>query len=311
MNFYGKNQEQDKYFVEIRNCLELAYWISSDIDHYVENSKEKINKQALDMIFSNSINLKEFIDKIIKKLEILEGDHKECALLLANYTKFCLEEFDFINNKKRESESEDVKFSRMLDADIDFRDQYEKYFLRTDIELYRIKSYKYFSHALSALYDFSAYLNDQLHDSEDSILADIKREEILKHISNAESILGIGCRLMKANDKSLQDFVIASSGNSIISPKEYYQLQVEFNDVLKELFFVQRNFYNQFKKTQLPDLVEFNLIEYETNKYYSRLNEIGFTLSKIVLDELRIDIPDFKLLSPSIIKNPLDFVKVN
>ena len=116
---------------------------------------------------------------------------------------------------------------------------------------------------------------------------------------------------MKANDKSLQDFVIASSGNSIISPQEYFQLQVEFNDVLKELFFVQRNFYNQFKKNQLPDLAEFNLIEYETNKYYSRLNEIGFALSKIVLDELKIDIPNFQLLSPSMIKNPLDFVKVN
>ena len=140
MNFYGKNEEQDKYFVEIRNCLELAYWISSDIDHFVENSQEKINKQALDMIFFNSNNLKEFVDKTIKKLENLDGAHKECALLLANYTKFCIKEFDFINNKKRESEPEDIKFSRMLDADIDFRDQYEKYFLRTDIELYRIKS---------------------------------------------------------------------------------------------------------------------------------------------------------------------------
>ena len=198
--------------------------------------------------------------------------------MLANYTKFCIKEFDFINNKKRESEPEDIKFSRILDADIDFRDQYEKYFLRTDIELYRLKSYKYLSHALSALYDFSAYINYQIHDSDDSTLADLKREEILKHISNAESVLGIGCRLMKANDKSLQDFVIASSEFNNIDSR-ILSAQVEFNDVLKELFLSKRNFYNQFKRNQLPDLAEFNLLEHETNKYYSRLNEIGFALA--------------------------------
>ena len=55
---------------------------------------------------------------------------------------------------------------------------------------------------------------------------------------------------------------------------------------------------------------EFQLVDYETAKYYGQLNQIGFSISKIILASMNKDIPNFVLLSPLANKNQLDFIKV-
>tara|TARA_Y100001970_G_C14187087_1_gene833207 strand:- start:65 stop:988 length:924 start_codon:yes stop_codon:yes gene_type:complete len=306
MNFYGKNAEQDKYFVEIRNRLELIYWVASDLDHFVENNPEKINKDVLATIFLNYIRLKNFYNQTKEKIHSLKGIHKECASVLADYTEICIDEFDFIQNENRREESEDIKFSRLLDADLNFRDKFDKYFLKTDVEFHRINAYKHFTLALSSGLDFLAFINN----SSDLVLAENKRLDTLRHFGDAQSALRVGCRLMEVNNASIKDFVIAYSGKTAISTQQYHQLQVEFNTVLEELFFVQRDFYSQFEKDQFPADSEVKLADYETAKYYGQMHKIGFEISKMILDEMHIEIPNFVLLSPSTYINQFDFIKV-
>lgn len=306
MNFYGKNYQQDKYFIEIRSSLELIYWVASDLDHFVENYPELIDKKVLDIIFSNSIKLKNFFYKTKDKINILKGIHKKCAISLANYTEFCIEEFDYVQKKSKEEESEDITFSRIIDADINYRDQFEKYYLKTDVEFYRSKAFRHLSIALSELIDFTVYIGNK----SDLSLAENKRLNAIKHLSSADTVLKIGSRLMELDDTHTRDFFIACSENTEISMEFYNQLQVDFNLTLSELFFVQSNFYTQFDKGKIPEESEVKLVDYETAKYYGQLNKIGFDISKIILNIMNKEIPQFSLLSPLAIKNQLDFINV-
>lgn len=306
MNFYGKNPYQDKLFVEIRNSLELAYWIASDNDHFVESFPEMIDKNILRNIYLNSSLLQSFLNKTLKKINNLEGQHKKCASLLAKYTQFCIKEFDCVQNKENKFESEDTKYSKMLDEDLKFREKFIKHYQKTDVEFYRSRAYTQFAYALSAAIDFTIYSTEKL----DSTLAENKRKDIIRYLSSAEKTLSIGCRLMKADAASIRDFNLAYSGKSGKSIDDYYDLQDEFNSILKELFFVQREFYEQFENDEFSDFSEFDLYDHETKKYYGKMNIIGYKISKFILDDMSVDVPNFELLSPLTIKDQLDFIKV-
>ncbi len=302
MNFYGKNFNQDKLFVEIRNSLELAYWVASDNDHFVESFPEMIDKNILRNIYSNSSKLEGFLNKTTKKINNLEGQHKKCATLLAKYTEFCIEEFSI---KLKSFEPDEEKFSRIINADLRFRSKFNKYFLKTDVELYRSRSYSQLSYALLAMLDFTAYSANEL----DSILAENKRKDVIEYLRSAEKTLSIGNRLMKSNNVSTRDFSIAYSGKTGKSIEDYYDLQVEFNMILKEFFFIQRDLYEQLKD-DLLDLSEIKLYDYETQKYYGKMNIVGYKIGKLILEEINIDIPNFEIFSPLTIKDQLDFIKV-
>ena len=71
-----------------------------------------------------------------------------------------------------------------------------------------------------------------------------------------------------------KDFFIACSENAEISIEHYHQLQVDFNIILRELFFVQKDFYTQFDERQIPEESEVKLVDYETAKYYGHLNNL-------------------------------------
>lgn len=306
MNFYGKNLYQDKLFVEIRNSLELAYWIASDNDHFFESFPEMIDKNILRNIHLNSSLLQGFLNKTTKKINNLEGQHKKCATLLAKYTQFCIKEFDFVQNEENKFESEDTKYSKILDEDLKFRENFIKYYQKTDIEFYRSMAYTQFTYALSAAIDFTIYSNEEI----DSTLAESKRKEIIRYLSSADKTLNIGCRLMKEDAASIKDFNLAHSGKYGKSIEDYYDLQVEFNSILKELFFVQREFYEQLENDEFSDFLELDLYDHETKKYYGKMNIIGYEISKFILDDMSVDVPNFELLSPLTIKDQLDFIKV-
>ena len=40
------------------------------------------------------------------------------------------------------------------------------------------------------------------------------------------------------------------------------------------------------------------------------MNIIGYKISKFILDDMSVDVPNFELLSPLTIKDQLDFIKV-
>ena len=306
MNFYGKDFNQDKLFVEIRNSLELAYWIASDNDHFVENFPEMIDKNILKIIYLNSSKLDSFLRETSKKISTLNGQHKKCATLLSKYIHYCVEECNFAKNQENKSESDDEKFSTMLYEDLSFREKFTKYYQRTDVEFYRSKAFAEFSCALSAAIDFTVYYEEKF----DSTLAENKRDDVIRHLNKADRALSIGCRLMKADEASIKDFNLAYSGKSDKGVEDYYDLQVEFNSILKELFFVQKEFYTQLKNDEFSDLPEFDLYDHETKKYYGKMNIIGYEISKFILDGMSVDVPNFELLSPLTIEDQLDFIKV-
>ena len=306
MNFYGKDFNQDKLFVEIRNSLELAYWIASDNDHFVESFPEMIDKNILKNIYLNSSKLDNFLSETSKKINTLNGQHKKCATLLSKYIHYCVEECDFAKNQENKSESDDKKFSTMLYEDLSFREKFTKYYLKTDVEFYRSKAFAEFSCALSAAIDFTIYNGEKL----DSTLAENKRDDVIRHLNKAERALSIGCRLLKADKASIRDFNIAYSGKSGKGVEDYYDLQVEFNSILKELFFVQKEFYEQLENDEFSDFPELDLYDHETKKYYGKMNIIGYEISKLILDNMSVDVPNFELLSPLTIKDQLDFIKV-
>ena len=80
MNFFDNNIKQDKLFIEINNRLSLCYWMASDIDNFVENFPELINKNILKQIFKNSNSLNVFFEQAKDDIIKLNGVHKECAL---------------------------------------------------------------------------------------------------------------------------------------------------------------------------------------------------------------------------------------
>ena len=53
MKFFGKDPQQDKHFVEIRNILELVHWVAGDADNFIEFFKELINKNNLSTAINN------------------------------------------------------------------------------------------------------------------------------------------------------------------------------------------------------------------------------------------------------------------
>ena len=92
---------------------------------------------------------------------------------------------------------------------------------------------------------------------------------------------------------------------------EYHDLQVNFNIILKELFFVTKEFYSQFEDDQDPSDAEFKLFSHESNQYLSKLNQVGFEISKLMLTIMDRDLPNYQLLSEMTIKNHLDYIRVS
>ena len=88
-------------------------------------------------------------------------------------------------------------------------------------------------------------------------------------------------------------------------------MQVNFNLILKELFFVTKEFYAQFKDDQDPSDAEFKLYSHESNQYLSKLNQVGFEISKLMLTIMDRDLPNYQLLSEMTIKNHLDYIRVS
>lgn len=304
MNFFRKDPQQDKYFVEIRNSLELAYWIASDIDHFIENFPELTNKKNLNIVFNNSIKLKSFLKDTKEKINYLNGVHRDCACLVADYIEFCIAELSFDQKTKIINESTDIKFSKLLSAEDSFRERYINYLLMSDIEHYRLRSAKQFSKACAAMIDFNSFIEDR----SDATLAEKKREEILKYLSMAQVQIARGSLYMDKRNRSRNgDYYIASGLKEVSSP-EYHEAQVQYNQIWKEILFVQKDYYSQFNENQLPEIAEINLVDHETNQYYSRLNEAAFKINKIILKTMNTEFPNFELLSPSTIKNQLHFL---
>ena len=315
MNFFNKNLKQDKLFIEVNNRLSLSYWMASDIDHFVENFPELINKDILKQIIKNSNSLNAFFEQTEEDISKLNGVHKECALEIYHFVKVCMEEFECINAKSSQDVPEDSKLSKIIDLDINLRDQLtQKYLLNSDVEYHRNMAFKFYAKSLWGLTDFISYLSQK----DDQELSKTALKFSLHNLNNAERAIDVGMNFLEHSNTSTKELRIAMKDNNCLPTQsrdkyasEYYDLQVNFNIILKELFFVTKEFYAQFEDDQDPSDAEFKLFSHESNQYLSKLNQVGFEISKLMLTIMDRDLPNYQLLSEMTIKNHLDYIRVS
>ena len=175
-------------------------------------------------------------------------------------------------------------------------------------------AYKFYTKSSWALTDFISYLSQK----DEHELAKRALKFGLHNLNKAERAIDIGMSFLKRSDISTKELRIALKDNNYVPTQfkeiytnEYQDLQVNFNIILKELFFVTKEFYAQFEDDQDPSDAEFKLFSHESNQYLSKLNQVGFEISKLMLTIMDINLPNYQLLSNMTIKNHLDYTRVS
>ena len=299
MNFYQYDYQQDMYFIEIRNRFELIQWLYTDNDHFIENFADKINKDVLKKLFVNSKNLKKYLNQTKRKMNRLNGVHLECAQHIQQFVEVFAKEYDFTNIKNINSDCEDTKFTNIIHADVDFRNSYTKYLRRKDIEYWRNKAFADYGLALSAMLDFINYLGVKA----DSELAEEKRNDLLRYFQSAQKRLQLGKRMMSASDDSYLDCMIVLPENNDAVINKFKLMQCEYNSIVEELFFVQKEYFAQFQDGEFPLDAETKLFEHQSNQYIAKMNEVGFEMNLFILNLMNVEVPDFYILSPLTYEN--------
>ena len=304
MNFIGKDLKQDKHFVEIRNSLELVYWVASDADNFIEFFNELINKNNLSTAINNLEKSKELLRNTKDKINYhLSGEHQNCALILYEFVEYCVSEFDIKQSDKTINESDDIKWTRMLNAEESFRFRYFPY-MTQDVEYYRLRAYSEFSRAVKEMLAFYTYTDDLDKDHIEQ-----RRKEVLEYFRVANHwILRSNQDLNRYRSAAFieSDYGIACGSSGLFS-SEYHQLQVEFNLIWQGIIDAQKEIFTQICDNN-SEIDEINFLEFHNKQFLSNLNLVGFKINKFILDTMKTELPEFDLLSPKTIQNELQFL---
>ena len=304
MNFIGKDLKQDKHFVEIRNSLELVYWVASDADNFIEFFNELINKNNLSTAINNLEKSKELLRNTKDKINYhLSGEHQNCALILYEFVEYCVSEFDIKQSDKTINESDDIKWTRMFNAEESFRFRYFPY-MTQDVEYYRLRAYSEFSRAVKEMLTFYTYTDDLDKDHFEQ-----KRKEILEYFRVANYwILRSNQDLNRFRSTAFieSDYSIACGSSGLFS-SEYHQLQVEYNLIWQGIIDAQKEIFTQICDNN-SETDEINFLEFHNKQFLSNLNLVGFKINKFILDTMKTELPEFDLLSPKTIQNELQFL---
>ena len=304
MNFFGKDFQQDKHFVEIRNSLELVYWVASDADNFIEFFNELINKNNLSTAINNLEKSKELLRNNKDKIKYhLSGEHLNCALILYEFVEYCVSEFDIKQSDKTINESDDIKLTRMFNAEESFRFRYFPY-MTQDVEYYRLRSYSEFSRAAKEMITFYTYTDDLDKDHIEQ-----KRKEILEYFRVANYwILRSNQDLNRFRSTAFResDYGIACGSSGLFS-SEYHQLQVEYNLIWQGIIDAQKEIFTQICDNN-SETDEINFLEFHNKQFLSNLNLVGFKINKFILDTMKTELPEFDLLAPKTIQNELQFL---
>ena len=304
MNFFGKDFQQDKHFVEIRNSLELVYWVASDADNFIEFFNELINKNNLSTAINNLEKSKELLSNNKDKIKYhLSGEHLNCALILYEFVEYCVSEFDIKQSDKTINESDDKKWTRMLNAEESLRFIYFQY-MTQDVEYYRLRSYSEFSRAAKEMITFYTYTDDLDKDHIEQ-----RRKEVLEYFRVANHwILRSNQDLNRYRSAAFieSDYGIACGSSGLFS-SEYHQLQVEYNLIWQGIIDAQKEIFTQICDNN-SETDEINFLEFHNKQFLSNLNLVGFKINKFILDTMKTELPEFDLLAPKTIQNELQFL---
>ena len=306
MNFYFKDPNQDIRYIEVINTYNLAYWIATDANHFVEN---KSNVSAFNL--NKLINQFKFAIDTFEHANYLSvylrGDHKIAANALRQFVQICLDDLNFYSeDKKTDSEAYEINLLSQLDHEKEFQANYLHFMNPNHAEYLTLKSYSHMNQI-----------------AEDMLLIDLSTGSI-ENFERAKNVV-TGFNLAKTTvsyaiqnpasfEGMIDEFEIINTFRSDnLNQKDFTKLcdmHIEYMKLWREYYSINEQ---TFKDIYIDNLdleeSEYDLIQHETLSYQSKINEYGIEISKLTLELMNIDIPFIEVFSKHLISSPLSFIK--
>lgn len=308
MNFYFKDPIQDIRYIEVINTYNLAYWIATDANHFVENKSNisAFNLNKLINQFKLAIDTFEHANNLSMSLR---GDHKIAANALRHFVHMCLDDLNFYSDdKKADSEAYEINLLSQLDHEKEFQANYLHFMNPNHAEYLTLKSYSHMNKI-----------------AEDMLLIDLSTNSI-ENFERAKNIV-TGFNLAKTtisyaiqNPASFEGMIdefeiINISRSDNLNQQDFIKLcdmHIEYMKLWREYYSINEQ---TFKDIYIDNLSleesEYDLIQHEALSYQSKINQYGIEISKLTLEFMNIDVPNIEVFSNKLIDNPLSFMRTS
>lgn len=306
MNFYFKDPIQDIRYIEVTNTYNLAYWIATDANHFVENkfNISAFNLNKLINQFKLAIDTFEHANNLSM---CLRGNHKIAANALKQFVQMCLDDLNFYSqDKKTDSEAYEINLLSQLDHEKDFQANYLHFMNPNHAEYLTLKSY--------------SHMNEI---AEDMLLIDLSTNSI-ENFERAKNIVtGFNLAKTTINDAiqnpasfegMIDEFeIINTYRGDNLNQQDFTKLcdmHIEYMKLWREYYSINEQIFKDIYIDRLDlDKSEYDLIQHEALSYQSMINEYGIEISKLTLKLTNIDIPFIEIFSKHLISSPLSFIK--
>ena len=306
MNFYFKDPNQDIKYIEVTNTYNLAYWIATDVNHFVEN-KSNLSAFNLNKLINQFKLAIDTFERANNLSVCLRGDHKIAANALRQFVQMCLDDLNFYSeDKKKDSEAYEINLLSQLDHEKEFQANYLHFMNPNHAEYLTLKSYSHINQI-----------------AEDMLLIDLSTNSI-ENFERAKNIV-IGFNLAKTtisyaiqNPASFEGMIdefeiINTSRSDNLNQQDFTKLcdmHIEYMKLWREYYSINEQ---TFKDIYIDNLgleeSEYDLIQHEALSYQSKINQYGIEISKLTLELMKIDIPFIEVFSKNLISSPLSFIK--
>lgn len=307
MKFYGKDIQQDHLFIKVLNQSNYAYWIASDLDHFVD-SKDNISPYEYYKLI-NQYNLSiDILNRSDTQSNELDGDHKKCAVALSNFIKISLRNFKFFDTKIRSnSELKEILYIETIDQEKDFHEIYLHYLPEISAERAALKSFSYMSETVSDI-----LMLDTEYDIEENNKISKK---ISKNFKLAKEEVEIALMNPSHFDYIINDLNIINAFSSDKLSKNNFKTLVDKNiyylSLWKEFYYINEHFYyDLFSNKKDLEVTDFKLFDYESQKYSSEINNIAIDKTSYLLKYMNINIPNIEIFSNRLNKNIMKLLKI-
>ena len=240
MKFFNINLEQDITYLKASNKYNLAYWVASDVDHYVDNKKNISANEYNRLINQYKIAL-EIFSEGDQLAETLSDNHQSCAKALRGFVRQSIENFNFFSRKEIQySESKDIKLLMMVDMEKDFHKEFVRYLLPHQAESFVMKSYEYMTSAAEGLLGL-----DGCFDSERIYKS---QRKIVDNFRLAKKTIDCALENQDCLDGLINEFVIMSSASKAnLEDNDLYSFcnkKIEGMQLWREFYSLDEQFYS-------------------------------------------------------------------
>jgi len=306
MNFYFKDPVQDIRYIEVTNTYNLAYWIATDANHFVENKSNisAFNLNKLINQFKLAIDTFEHANNLSMSLR---GDHKIAANALRHFVNMCRDDLNFYSDdKKADSEAYEINLLSQLDHEKEFQANYLHFMNPNHAEYLTLKSYSH----MNAI-------------AEDMLLIDLstnsienfeRAKNIVTGFNSAKTTINYAIQNPASFEGMIDEFeIINTSRSDNLNQQDFTKLcdmHIEYMKLWREYYSINEQ---TFKDIYIDNLSleesEYDLIQHEALSYQSKINQYGIEISKLTLEFMNIDIPFVEIFSKHLITSPLSFIR--